>query len=308
MTKISFQSLIEKAQQFAPIKTAVVHPITQEALEGVVAAAKRAIIDPILVGPMHKIKAVAVEFSIDISDYKIINTVHSQDSAAQAIALVRAGEVAMLMKGSLHTDELMQAVVNKEKGLRTAKRMSHVFIASVSTYHKLLLLTDCALNIWPELCQKRDIIQNAIELAQVIGIPTPKVAILSAIETINDKLLSTIDAAALCKMADRGQIMGGQLEGPLALDNAISTAAAQTKNIVSSVAGNADILLAPNLEAGNILAKQMNYFAGGTLAGIVLGARVPIIVTSRADNAEARLVSCAIGRIYAHASQARIAA
>lgn len=298
MEKVNFERLIARAKKFPAIKTAVVHPVTQEAIEGLIEAARSKLIVPILVGPIHKIKQAAQQAKIDLSSYEIISTEHSHAAAEHAVALARQGKVDMLMKGSLHTDEFMQAVIDKEKGLRTNRRMSHVFIIETATYYKLLLLTDCALNIWPDLMDKRDIVQNAIELAQALGIDLPKVAILSAIETINDKLRSTIDAAALCKMADRQQIISGILDGPLGFDNAISEDAARIKNITSPVAGKADILLAPDLEAGNMLAKQLQYLAKAKMAGIVVGARIPIVLTSRADHAESRLLSCALGQLY----------
>ena len=298
MDNINFKSLIAKAKTFPAIKTAVVHPVTREAIEGVIESAKNKLIDPILIGPSHKIKQAAEAAKLDLSPYELIDTEHSHAAAEQAVLLARRGDVEMLMKGSLHTDEFMEAIIDKEKGLRTAKRMSHVFIIETTTYHKLLLLTDCALNIWPDLMDKHDIVQNAIDLAKAIGIDSPKVAILSAIETINDKLKSTIDAASLCKMADRQQIVGGILDGPLGFDNAISEEAARIKNIHSSVAGRADILLAPDLESGDMLAKQLQYLAKARMAGIVVGARIPIVLTSRADLAEARLTSCALGQLY----------
>jgi len=295
---INFDSLFEEARQLPVIKTAVVHPVTPEAINGAIEAAKDRLITPVFVGPIQKIKQAAEEAKVDLSSYEIITTEHSHAAAEQAVALARVGKVSMLMKGSLHTDELMKAVVDKEKGLRTARRMSHVFVAETPAYGKLLLLTDCALNIWPDLMDKRDIVQNAIELAHAIGISVPKVAILSAIETVNDQLKSTIDAAALCKMTDRKQITGGILDGPLAFDNAISEESARIKEIISPVAGKADILLAPDLESGNMLAKQLQYLANAKLAGVVVGGRIPIVLTSRADHAEARLISCALGKIY----------
>lgn len=298
MRKVNFGLIIAKAKQFHALKTAVVHPVTQEAIEGLAEAGKNKLIVPILVGPIHKIKQAAQQARIDLSPYEIISTEHSHAAAEQSVKLARQGKVDMLMKGSLHTDEFMQAVVDKEKGLRTGRRMSHVFIIETANYYKLLLLTDCALNIWPDLMDKRDIVQNAIDLAYALGIDGPKVAILSAVETINDKLKSTIDAAALCKMADRKQIINGMLDGPLGFDNAISEEAARIKNIISPVAGKADILLAPDLEAGNMLAKQLQYLAKAKMAGIVVGARIPIVLTSRSDHAEARLISCALGQLY----------
>ncbi len=298
MKNINLNSLLKRAKKLPALRTAVVHPVTVEALTGLDEAAKEKLIIPVLIGPSHKIKRAAKDAKVNISSYELIHTEHSHAAAEQAVAMARAGEIEMLMKGSLHTDEFMHAAVDKVKGLRTARRMSHVFVAEIKTYQKLLLLTDCALNILPTLMCKRDIVRNVIDLACALGIKMPKVAILSAIETIDDKLQSTIDAAALCKMVDRGQITDAILDGPLALDNAISARAAKTKLIISEVAGNADILLAPDLEAGNMLAKQLQYLGNARLAGIVLGARCPMVLTSRADEANARLISCALGCLY----------
>ena len=252
-------------------------------------------------GLRRRIRALAASFGLDLTGLQLVDTPHSHASAAKAVEIVRTGEVDALMKGSLHTDELMAEVVNKETGIRTARRISHVFIMDVPTYPKPLFITDAAVNIFPTLEDKVDIVQNAIELAQALGIKQPKVAILSAVETITSKIPSTIDAAALCKMADRDQIIGGLLDGPLALDNAIDRAAAAVKHIASPVAGDADILLVPNLEAGNMLAKELSFLANADAAGIVLGARVPIILTSRADNVRTRMASCAVAALYAHA-------
>jgi phosphate acetyltransferase len=260
-----------------------------------------------LVGPEAKIRAVAELEGVDLTPYTIVATEHSHAAAAQAVAMARAGEVEALMKGSLHTDELMGAVVPSATGIRTARRISHVFVMDVPAYPRPLLVTDAAINIYPTLEDKVDIVQNAIDLARVLGIEHPKVAILSAVETINPKLQSTLDAAALCKMADRGQITGGILDGPLAFDNAISEEAARTKKIVSPVAGKADILLVPDLEAGNMVAKQLQYFAGADSAGIVLGARAPIVLTSRADSVRTRLASTAVMVLVAHSKRARLA-
>ena len=255
---------------------------------------------PVLVGPEKKIRAVADAEHADITQYELVSTEHSHAAAAQAVELARAGEVDALMKGSLHTDELMGAVVASGTGLRTARRISHVFVMDVPTYPRLLLVTDAAVNIAPDLETKADIVQNAIDLARVLGIAKPKVAILSAVETVNAKIPSTVDAAALCKMADRGQIEGGVLDGPLAFDNAISTLAAAAKKIVSPVAGQADILLVPDIDAGNMMAKQLQYLAGADSAGIVVGARVPIVLTSRADSVRMRLASTAVMMLVAH--------
>jgi phosphate acetyltransferase len=301
-----YDSLIARCQSLAPVPTAVAHPCDASSLAGAVEAAAAGMIRPILVGPEAKIRKVAAENGINLDGIRIIDAAHSHDSAEKAVALVRTGEVAALMKGSLHTDELLSAMVKKDTGIRTARRLSHVFIMDVPTYPKLLFITDAAVNIAPSLDDKADIVANAIELAQALGVVTPKVAILSAVEMVNSKIPSTIDAAALCKMAERGQIRGGILDGPLALDNAISMEAAATKGIVSPVAGNADILLVPDLESGNMLAKELTFLANADAAGIVLGARVPVILTSRADSVRARLASCAVAVIYSHA--VRIAA
>jgi phosphate acetyltransferase/phosphate butyryltransferase len=298
--------IIKHAKQLLPLRTAVIHSVTNESLQGAVEAAQEKLIEPVLIGPIAKINKAAQELQIDLANYEIINTEHSHAAAEQAVALARAGKVNMLMKGSLHTDEMMQAVIDKEKGLRTDRRMSHAFVIETTLYNKLLLLTDCAINIAPGLMEKKDIIQNVIDLALAIGIEIPKVAILSAIETVTDKIPSTIDAAALCKMADRQQIQNGILDGPLAFDNAVSVTAAKIKSINSPVAGEADILIVPNLEAGNMLAKQLGYLAQAKLAGIVLGARIPIVLTSRADPPEARLASCALGVLYGDYLQRRL--
>jgi phosphotransacetylase len=298
MSTLTLNLLITQAKKLAPLITAVVHPCSIEALAGAINATEANLINPILMGPTLKIKQVAEQLKVDISKYHLINTEHSHAAAEQAVALARSGKVQQLMKGSLHTDELMHAAVAKDHGIRTDRQMSHVFIAETPSYPKILFLTDCAININPNLMAKRDIIQNAIDLAHAINLRKPKIAILSAIETVSDKLQSTIDAAALCKMADRKQIIGGELDGPLAFDNAISIEAAKIKLIESPVAGKADILVAPDLEAGNMIVKQLQYFAKAKLAGIVLGARVPIVLTSRADNAQDRLASCALGSLY----------
>jgi phosphotransacetylase len=289
-----FERLMEACRHLAPMSCAVVHPCDHDSLLGPIAAAKAGIMRPVLVGPPAKIRAAAEAAGVDLSAYEIVAVEHSHAAAAKAVELARAGKVDALMKGSLHTDELMGAVVASATGLRTARRISHVFVMDVPAYPKPLFVTDAAITIAPTLDEKRDIVQNAIDLAHVCRVAEPKVAILSAVETINSKIPSTIEAAALCKMADRGQITGGILDGPLAFDNAISPEAAKTKGIVSPVAGQADILVVPDLEAGNMLAKQMSYFAQADSAGIVLGARVPIILTSRADNVQTRLASAAV--------------
>lgn len=302
-----YEMLLEACKLLEPITVAVVHPCDDVSLTGAIDAAKAGLITPLLVGPQQRIRAVAEREGIDLAPYQIIDVEHSHAAAARAVELVRLGEAEALMKGSLHTDELLAEVVNKVTGLRTNRRISHCFIMDVPTYPKPLIVTDGAVNIAPDLKAKADICQNAIELAQVLRITTPKVAILSAVETVTPDIPSTIEAAALCKMADRGQIVGGLLDGPLALDNAISMEAARTKKIVSPVAGQADILLVPDLEAGNILAKQLTFLARAEAAGIVLGARVPIILTSRADTVRARLASCAVAVLLVHARRSKLA-
>ena len=287
------QALIEKSRGLKPIRTAVVHPVDTVSLLGAIEAAKEKLIIPILVGPETKIRAAAKQAKLDISAYELVPTEHSHAAAAEAVVLARDHKVDALMKGSLHTDEFMGAIVHEEK-LRTARRMSHVFVIDAPDYPRPLFVTDAAVNIYPALEDKIDIVQNAIELAHALGIERPKVAILSAIETVSPKIQSTLDAAALCKMADRRQITGGILDGPLAFDEAVSEEAAKTKGIVSPVAGQADIFVVPDFEAGNMLAKQLEYLAEAEVAGIVLGARVPIILTSRADKTLARLSSCAL--------------
>jgi phosphotransacetylase/acyl dehydratase len=295
-----YMRLIELAEGLTPIRTAVVHPVDSNALIGAIEAAEANLIIPILIGPAQRIRAAAAEQGVDLSPYTLISTEHSQEAAMKAVAMARAGEVDALMKGSLHTEELMHEVVDPRIGLGTNRRMSHVFVLDVPLYPRPLFITDAALNIYPDLETKRDIVQNAIDLAHVLGIETPKVAILSAVETVNPKIRSTLEAAALCKMADRGQITGGLVDGPLAFDNAISPEAARTKGIVSPVAGVADILVVPDLEAGNMLAKQLEYLADAQTTGIVLGARVPIVLTSRSDSPLAHKASCAIALLLSH--------
>jgi phosphate acetyltransferase len=292
------QELVQKAKGLKPIRTAVVHPVDTVSLVGAIKAAEAGLIEPVLVGPQARIAEVAAQARLDLSRYELVATEHSHASAAQAVALARDRKVEALMKGSLHTEEFMSAIVAEEK-LRTARRMSHVFVIDLPGYPRPLFVTDAAVIIYPTLEDKVDIVQNAIDLAHVLGLALPKVAILSAVETVSSKIKSTIDAAALCKMADRGQITGGILDGPLAFDNAVSAEAAKTKGIVSKVAGYADILVVPDVEAGNMLAKQLEYLAKAEVAGIVLGARVPIILTSRADQTLARLSSCAIALLLA---------
>jgi len=300
-----YAQLLKKCEGLPAVSCAVAHPCDRDSLLGPIEAAKLGLIDPVLVGPEDKIRALAKAEGIDISPYRIVSTEHSHASAEKAVALVRAGEVDALMKGSLHTDHLMSAVVASATGLRTSRRISHVFLMDVPTHPHALAITDAAINIFPTLEDKMHIAQNAIDLAHVMGVAEPKVAILSAVETINPKIPSTLEAAALCKMADRGQITGGLLDGPLAFDNAISEHAALTKKISSPVAGKANILLVPDLEAGNMLAKQLQYLAGADAAGIVLGARVPIVLTSRADTVRTRLASIAVMKLIAHDKRAR---
>jgi phosphotransacetylase len=296
-----YEQMLTKCKNLKPVPTAVAHPCEESALSGAIQAAKMGLIIPILVGPRDKIEGVAKSAGIDTSDYRVVDTPHSHASAAKAVELLREAEAELLMKGSLHTEELMSAVVSREGGLRTERRISHVFVMDVPTYHKVLFITDGAINIAPTLEDKADICQNAIDLTIALGLKRPKVAILSAVETVTSKMPATIEAAALCKMADRGQITGAILDGPLAFDNAISKQAAETKGIRSLVAGDPDILLAPDLEAGNILAKQLSFLANADSAGLVLGARVPIILTSRADSVRSRIASCGVAMLAAHA-------
>ena len=300
-TRSKYEHLMAQCQGLAPARTAVAHPCSDAALTATVEAAGLRLIDPILVGPEKKIRDAAAAAGLNIEKLRIFDQPHSHAAADKAVELVRRGEAELLMKGSLHTDELMAAVVARDTGLRTARRISHVFIMDVPTYHKTLAVTDAAINIFPTLEDKVDIVQNAIDLVRALGLELPKVAILSAVETVTPKIPSTIDAAALCKMAERGQITGALLDGPLAFDNAISAEAAREKGIKSEVAGDPDILLVPDLEAGNILAKQLTFLLGADAAGIVLGARVPIILTSRADSVRARLASCAVAMLLANA-------
>ena len=302
-----YQRLIEVAATAGAVTTAVAHPCDKASLEGAVEAARLKLIVPILVGPAARIRDVAAKNGIDISGLRIVDALHSHDSAAKAVELVRKGEAQALMKGSLHTDELMGAVVARDTGIRTARRISHCFIMDVPGHPDALIITDAAVNIAPTLEEKVDIVQNAIDLAHALKAPEVRVAILSAMETVNPKVPSTLDAAALCKMADRGQITGAVIDGPLALDNAISEAAAALKQIASPVAGRANVLVVPDLEAGNMLAKSLSFLAGADSAGIVLGARVPIILTSRADSLVARLASCAVAALVAAARRSAAA-
>ncbi len=301
-----FHALMARAAFGASIPTAVVHPCDDVSLAAVLEAASAGLIIPILVGPSAKIQAAARQAQLDIRALRLVDAPHSHAAAEAAVALVRNGEAHLLMKGSLHTDELMHAVLAADSGLRTERRLSHVYLMDVPGYARPLLVTDAAINITPSLLDKRDIIQTAIDLAQIMGNSTPRVAVLSAVETVNPAIPSTVDAAALCKMAERGQITGGLVDGPLAFDNAISPEAAREKGIVSTVAGLADILVVPDLESGNLLAKQLTFLAGADTAGIVMGARVPIILTSRADSSRTRVASCAVAVLVSRAHAAHL--
>ena len=302
-----YERVVARCKEVPPVTTAVAHPCDEGVLLAVAEATRAGIIRPILVGPSEKIRRAAKDAAVDLGSYEIEEAPHSHAAAARAVELVRLGRAEVLMKGSLHTDELMAEVVKKETGLRTNRRVSHAFVMDVPTYHKVLTITDAAVNIFPTLDDKRDIVQNAVDFISAVGIERPKVAILSAVETVSSKIPSTIEAAALCKMADRGQIEGAILDGPLAFDNAISLEAARVKQIVSPVAGDPDILVVPDLEAGNILVKNLNFLSNADAAGIVLGARVPIILTSRADNQRTRMASCAVAALYANARRQRAA-
>jgi phosphate acetyltransferase len=299
-----YERLLERCKALEAIPTAVVYPCEVSALTGAVEAAQAGLIEPILVGPAAKIEEIARAANIDLGKLEIIDAPHSVDAAKKAVDLVKQGRAEVLMKGSLHSDELLAAIVSRDGGLRTGRRISHVFVMDVPTYHKVLIITDAAINIAPTLEDKVDICQNAIDLVNALrrdNPEKPKVAILAAVETVTSRMPATIDAAALCKMAERGQITGGVLDGPLAFDNAISKTAAETKGIKSTVAGDPDILLAPDLEAGNMLAKQLTFLANADSAGLVLGAKVPVILTSRADSVRSRIASCAVATMVAHA-------
>jgi phosphate acetyltransferase len=296
-----YERLIARAKEFPPVSTVVVYPCDETSLHGATGAAAAGLIAPILVGPAEKIRAVAQTHGLNISGFEIVNTANSEEAAAKGVELIHKAKGELLMKGSLHTDELMRAVTASATGLRTARRISHVFVMDVPGYAETLFITDAAINIFPDLDAKRDIIQNAIDLHVEVGLGPPRVAILSAVETVTAKIPSTIDAAALCKMADRGQISGGILDGPLAFDNAVDLEAAKIKGIRSEVAGRAQILIVPDLEAGNMLAKNLSFMSKADAAGIVLGARVPIILTSRADSVRTRMASCAAAALYAQA-------
>ena len=302
-----YERLIARAKQVPAATTIVVHPCDETSLRGAIEAAELGIIIPVLVGPRNKIAAVAAANGLEIGRFEIVDVAHSEEAAARAVQLIHQAKGELLMKGSLHTDELMRAVTSSKTGLRTARRISHVFVMDAPTYAETLFITDAAINIFPDLDAKRDIVQNAIDLFTQVGLGTPRVAILSAVETVTSLIPSTIEAAALCKMADRGQITGGLLDGPLAFDNAVDLDAARIKGIKSEVAGRAQILVVPDLEAGNMLAKNLAFLAKADAAGIVLGARVPIVLTSRADSVRTRMASCAVAVLYA-AARRRIAA
>jgi phosphate acetyltransferase len=301
MNHEKYRRLIDAAKALQPVPTAVAHPCDQSSLSGAVDAAKLGLIRPILVGPKARIDALAKSLKLDIAGYELVDTPHSHAAAAKAVELVRAGKAEALMKGALHTDELMAEVVKRDTGLRTARRISHCFVMDVPSYETAIIISDAAVNIAPTLKDKVDIVQNAIDLAHALRFPEVRVAILSAMETVNPDVPSTVEAAALCKMADRGQITGAILDGPLALDNAINLEAADIKKIVSPVAGRANVLIVPDLEAGNMLAKSLSFLAGADSAGVVLGAKVPVILTSRADSVMARLASCAVAALVAQA-------
>ncbi|HKY95700.1 MAG TPA: phosphate acetyltransferase [Kiloniellales bacterium] len=300
-----YDRLIASARAERAVPTAVAHPCDESSLQGALDAAKAGMIAPILVGPLHKVRLVAEKLGLDLAGCTLVDVPHSNAAAAKAVELVREGKAELLMKGSLHSDELLAEVTKRDTGLRTARRISHVFVMDVPTYPKALFITDAAVNIFPDLEAKKDIVQNAIDLHLGLGLGPPKVAILSAVETVTPKIPSTIDAAALCKMADRDQIVGGELDGPLAFDNAISPEAARIKGIRSTVAGQAQILVVPDLEAGNMLAKNLTFLANADAAGVVLGARVPVILTSRADSVRTRMASCAVAALFALSQQAR---
>jgi len=293
-----YNRLIAAGKNVPPLATAVAHPCDETSLRGALEAAEAGLISPILVGPKNKIEGVAQTSSLDLAEAEIVDAPHSHAAAEKAVELVRTGKAELLMKGSLHTDELLTEVVKRETGIRTGRRISHVFVMDVPGHSHTLFITDAAVNIAPDLDAKRDIIQNAIDLFAGLGLGVPKVAILSAVETVTTSIPSTIEAAALCKMSDRGQITGGELDGPLAFDNAISPEAARIKGIKSPVAGQAQILVVPDLEAGNMLAKNLSFLSRADAAGIVLGARVPIILTSRADNVMTRMASCAVATLF----------
>ena len=300
-----YELLLKRCRDLEPVPTAVAHPCEESALAAAVEAGRKNLIVPILVGPAARIARTARSARLDLGGLDVVDAPHSQAAAEKAVGLVREGRAEVLMKGSLHSDELLSAIVSREGGLRTGRRISHVFLMDVPSYPKVLLITDAAINIAPALEEKADICQNAIDLAVALGVARPKVAILAAVETVTSRMPATIDAAALCKMAQRGQIRGGLLDGPLAFDNAISKEAARTKGIDSEVAGDPDILLVPDLEAGNMLAKQLSFLAHADSAGLVLGAKVPVVLTSRADSLRSKIASCAVAALLARARRSR---
>ncbi|HVY50199.1 phosphate acetyltransferase [Hypericibacter adhaerens] len=303
-----YERLIHAAKGLPPVETAICHPCDQVSIEGAAEAAELGLIKPILVGPLERLRNAARMASVDLDRFELCASEHSHDSAAKAVELVRQGRAGAIMKGSLHTDELMSAVVARETGIRTGRRISHCFVMDVPGHKGPLIITDAAVNIAPKPAEKVDIIQNAIDLAHALRFPEVRVAILSAMETVNFDIPSTVEAAALCKMAERGQITGALIDGPLALDNAISEEAAAIKQIASPVAGKANVLVVPDLEAGNMLAKSLSFLAGADAAGIVMGARVPVILTSRADSVLTRLASCAVASLVAAARRQSAAA
>lgn len=293
-----YEAILAKAKTLRPRRTAIVQPVDAPSLSGAIEAAKTGLLTPLLIGPEVRIKAIADELGEDISGFELIDVKHSHAAAERAVKLVREGVAKSIMKGAIHTDEFLRPILHRTKGIRTERRLSHTFVIDAPNYHKFLFITDAAINIEPDLKTKADILQNSISLAHALGIALPKVAILSAVESVNPNIPSTIDAAALCKMADRKQITGAIVDGPLAFDNAISAKAAEIKGIVSPVAGDPDILLVPDLETGNMLYKQLEYLARAESAGIAIGAKVPLILTSRADSLHARLCSCAVAQLY----------
>jgi len=299
---VHLTQLLARARAFSPVITAVVWPLSRDALAGPLDAATEGLIEPVLVGPEREIRALARDEHLDLAGCRLMESANPVQAATLAAHLARDGKVGALMKGSLHTDELMAAVVSRESGLRTARRISHAMVMGVHGHPRLFSITDAAVNIAPDLEAKRDIVQNAIDLARALGVVMPKVALLAAVETVTSKMTATLDAAALCKMADRGQIIGGVLDGPLAFDNAMSAENARTKGITSLVSGAPDILVVPDIEAGNMLYKQLVYFSGAFAAGIVLGAKVPVILTSRADGRTSRIASCAVAQLLAQAA------
>ena len=300
--RVKFDEMLAGRKGQVPLPTAVVHPCSVDALAGAVEAARAGLIDPLLVGPLEQIREVAARAKLDLAPYKFIATADAEESAAVAANLAGSGKAGALMKGSLHTDQFMHAVLQRENRLRTSRLLSHCMLIAAPAYSRRIIVSDAAVNIAPDVDQKRDIVQNAIILARAVGIAKPKVAILAAIETVNSKMPATMDAAALAKMADRRQIVGGVVDGPLDLDIAVDAEAARIKGVDTPVAGQADILIAPNIEAGNMMYKELTFMAGAQAAGLVMGARVPLILTSRADTAETRLFSCALAVLLAEAT------